>query len=63
MALAPVTRLYVRLRPEEIRALGDDARAERRPVADHAAYLLSRALAERSQQAAPATPRAPTGTS
>ena len=63
MALAPITRLYVRLLPEEIKRLGDDARAERRPVADHAAYLLSRALAERSQQTAPATPRAPTAAS
>jgi hypothetical protein len=48
--LPPVTRLYVRMKPDEIKALGDDARAERRPVADHAAYLLSRVLAERAQK-------------
>jgi len=48
--LPPVTRIYVRMKPEEIRQLGDDARAERRPVADHAAYLLSRVLAERARQ-------------
>ncbi len=47
--LPPITRIYVRMKPEEIRQLGDDARAERRPVADHAAYLLSRVLAERRQ--------------
>lgn len=47
--IPPVTRIYVRLRPDEIKRLGDDAQAERRPVADHTAYLLSRALAGRTQ--------------
>ena len=55
--IPPVTRIYVRLRPEEIKRLGDDARAERRPVADHAAYLLSRALTERTpKEGAPMPP-------
>jgi hypothetical protein len=41
------SRLYVRLTPDELKRLGVVARAERRPIADHAAWIISRALAGR----------------
>jgi hypothetical protein len=49
-----VTKLYVPLRPDEIDRLQQMAESERRRPAEQASYLLSLALAEKSEEKRPA---------
>ncbi len=46
---ATMTKVYIRLNQHEIERLSEDARAERRNPADHAAWLIARALDARPQ--------------